>query len=145
MDSRRPAKVSLPDPDAGGKICLQYAASDPFRVGHQYGSIPANLLTNTVVWLALLVLFFIIRKNVMGRLINKTIGRHWTQAMFDKQASSLTEKDSQDVSARDDDDEEEEEDNDPRVAMTEEEDTSPSTSLRPTQTSLSRTYRSCTT
>ena len=46
---------NIPDNDAGGKICLKYEASDPFKIGNKYGSIPANLLTNVAVWFVLMV------------------------------------------------------------------------------------------
>ena len=85
-------KVHLPDHEDGGKTCLKYYASDPFSVGHKYGSIPANLLTNTVVWLLLIVLFFIVHKNVMGKLFSSSKkSTHWTEVLFRRQTSSSPE------------------------------------------------------
>ena len=86
-------KVHLPDHEDGGKTCLKYYASDPFSVGHKYGSIPANLLTNTVVWLVLIVLFFIVHKNVMGKLFSSSKkSTHWTEVLFRRQTSSSPEE-----------------------------------------------------
>ena len=37
--------------------------SDPFHIGNTYGGIPTNLITNTIGWILLLLLFIFIRKS----------------------------------------------------------------------------------
>ena len=37
--------------------------SDPFHLGNVYGGIPTNLITNTIGWILLMILFILIRKS----------------------------------------------------------------------------------
>merc|ERR1719318_2065769 len=64
--------------------CIKFNQSDPFHIGDKYGGIPLNLLTNCIGWTILMILFIMIRKNVvrtMGfRLATTTI--QWTQLFF---------------------------------------------------------------
>ena len=64
--------------------CIKFNQSDPFHIGDKYGGIPLNLLTNCIGWTILMILFIMIRKNVvrtMGfRLATTTI--QWTQIFF---------------------------------------------------------------
>ena len=61
--------------------CIKFNQSDPFHIGDKYGGIPLNLLTNTVGWVTLLLLFFIIRKHVVQRL-DRVAATQWTQIFF---------------------------------------------------------------
>ena len=67
--------------DGGGK-CNYYNrtgnTTDPFSIRANYGGIPEALVINLLGWLALLVLFLILRKNVfnmMSRGLQRNIGR----------------------------------------------------------------------
>ena len=71
----------------GGK-CNYYNrtgnTTDPFSIRANYGGIPEALVINLLGWLALLVLFLIIRKNVfnvMSRGLQRNIGRV-TEVLF---------------------------------------------------------------
>ena len=48
--------------------CIKFNQSDPFKIGDRYGGIPLNLLTNLIGWMILLVLFIMIRKNLVRTL-----------------------------------------------------------------------------
>ena len=60
--------------------CIKFNLSDPFHIGDKYGGIPLNLLTNFISWIILMILFIMIRKNVvraMGfRIATTTIQRN---------------------------------------------------------------------
>ena len=67
--------------DGGGK-CNYYNrtanTTDPFSIRANYGGIPEALVINLLGWLALMVLFLILRKNVfnmMSRGLQRNIGR----------------------------------------------------------------------
>ena len=70
----------------GGK-CNYYnrtGNSDPFSIRANYGGIPESLVVNLLGWLALLVLFLVMRKNVfnvMSRGLQRNLGRV-TEVLF---------------------------------------------------------------
>ena len=73
--------------DGAGK-CNYYNrtlnTTDPFSIRANYGGIPEALVINLLGWLALLVLFLVIRKNVfnvMSRGLQRNIGRV-TEVLF---------------------------------------------------------------
>jgi len=74
--------------------CIKFNQSDPFHIGDKYGGIPLNLMTNSIGWVVLLVLFFLIRKNVMKKLATTTrqgvdvVAGQWTQIFFGRSESN---------------------------------------------------------
>eukprot|EP00092_Neocalanus_flemingeri_P009447 GFUD01010165.1.p1 GENE.GFUD01010165.1~~GFUD01010165.1.p1 ORF type:complete len:846 (+),score=190.82 GFUD01010165.1:77-2614(+) len=91
--------ILIPYPLASQGTCIKFNnQSDPFHIGDRYGGIPLNLLTNFIGWIILLLLFVVIRKNVVRKRSLKiasdtvdsmdTVTTQWTQIFFRRDKSS---------------------------------------------------------
>jgi len=85
-----PGSDLFPDVKNNTRTCsIKFNQSDPFHIGDKYGGIPLNLLTNTIGWSVLIVLFVFIRKNsvqkVGRRLATSTVDTltgQWQHVFF---------------------------------------------------------------
>ena len=92
----------------GGGKCNYYNrtgnTTDPFSIRANYGGIPEALVLNLLGWLALLVLFLVIRKNVfnvLSRGLQRNLGRI-TEVLFspDLSRESLSDSESSESAGR---------------------------------------------
>ena len=78
-------------------------SSSLFSLRNNYGGIPETLVMNLLGWLALLLLFLLIRKNVfnvMSRGLQHNLGR-MTEVLFNRNSQSLTDPESGGLSCQD--------------------------------------------
>ena len=54
------------------------SGNDIFHIGTNFGGIPSTLLTNFLLWLLILALFFFARKSLFV-LVTDNIGQNWTR------------------------------------------------------------------
>ena len=71
-----------------GKCLNKSGSSDPFNIEVDYGGIPQALLMDFIIWLVLMAVFLVMRKNafsVMTSGLNRNLGK-MTEALFRRQS-----------------------------------------------------------
>ena len=71
-----------------GKCLNKSGSSDPFNIEVDYGGIPQALLLDFIIWLVLMTVFLVMRKNafsVMSSGLNRNLGK-MTEALFRRQS-----------------------------------------------------------
>jgi len=95
--------------------CIKFNQSDPFKIGDKYGGIPLNLLTNTIGWSVLIIMFIFIRKNIVKKmglsLAENLMTKHWCSVFFGRDndpSEEIEESETSENSFNDEDENEEE-------------------------------------